>query len=183
MSQPQNTGQHLVSHIGKNDYRAAVYFNNLYGKKRAFLPMLFVGIFMAVFRVAGRVLGFMPSSDLFFYACVGYLVLILAIFLLSEWQIVQFAAQVKALATQEQKLFVNEEGVTDESEGVGEPVLFPWKTIAEAYELKDLFLLYMTKQRAILIPKGELGQEGRTQLRQTFIQRLGERFVRCTKHD
>lgn len=163
----------VESHISKENYRTALYFN-LVGQKKSLFPFLIAAAALSALRVLGAAIGFYPGMDLLFWGSAGYLVIVAAVVGLAQRQVNAYAAAGRADARQ--RLELSEEGLTDKSPGVKEPVFFPWESMLGGYELKSLLLIYVTQQRAILIPRADLPDNGKT-VTALFREKLGPHFI------
>lgn len=157
------------------DFKAFTFFN-MFMKKRFMLVFLLFAFLFSLAAIIGRLGGWVPMADWYYYVCLAFLGLILLQYLLFEFSIKRFLASDKLVTENERTIVIDESGITAEGgreNGSGE---YKWDMIFNAYETKKYYYLYINTVQAIILPKRDFKGEELSFAAKLIQDKLGRRF-------
>jgi len=161
--------------IGVSDFRKASYYGLFLRQRRALL-IFFAVLLVSALYAAGAAIGLGKVNLLVFFLAAAYLVWALFLFAGEERQIGAYLRREDNLLGETFRMRMDDKSMRMEIPSRGVSFSRTWERLACAFELSDLFLLYLTPQDVYLLPKRVLRPEEIAALRQTLRLRLGDRF-------
>lgn len=161
--------------IGVPDFRKASYYG-LFVRQRTALRIFFVVMIVSALYAVGGALGLGKINPLVFFLAAAYLVWALLLFAGTEKQIRAYLRREDHLLGENMRMQLDGKGMRMEIPSRGIAFTRAWDRLACAFELSDLFLLYLSTQDVYILPKRALRPEEVEALRQTLRRRMGDRF-------
>lgn len=164
--------------VSEQLYRSMVYFQ-MFRRKRASRPLMITAYLISLGVVAARFAGYYDvgaySFGVFtFYACLVYLFFPLLLWLFTEYQVRRIARSGRTVIGQRHRMVIDEEGVGSFTQAGS--ALFRWEQLAEAHELKDAFLFYVSGDQALALAKEEISPEQSERIRELAREKMGDRY-------
>ena len=159
-----------------SDFRKASYYG-LFLRQRRPLQIMFVVLAGAVLYGIGSAAGFGTANPLVFFLAAAYLAWGLLLFAGTERSVRQYLRTPGNFLGCTYKAVLESHRVQFE---IPERNIRVSKTTVDltcVFELSQLFLIYTSAQDLYILPCRALTEAQRTALRETFRQRLGDRFA------
>lgn len=159
-----------------SDFRKASYYG-LFLRHRRPLQIMFAVLIGAILYGAGSYWGLGTANPLVFFLAAAYLCWGLLLFAGTERSIRQYmrapgnflgCTYTATLESHRVQIEIPERNIKA-SQQIG--------NLACVFELNQIFMIYVTAQDLYILPCRALTKEQRAELRQTFRQRLGNRFA------
>ncbi len=159
------------------DFKALTFFN-LFRKKRLMPVFLIFGALLSLAAIIGRLGGFVPMSDWYFYVCIAFLGLLLLQYLIFEFSVKKFLASDKLVTENERTVAIDEEGIEVEGGKENSAGVYRWDMLYHAYETKKYYYLYINTAQAIILPKRDFGNGEIPTVEKLIRQKLGKRYYK-----
>ena len=161
--------------IGLSDFRKASYYG-LFLRERKPLLIFFCVMGFAILYGLGAFLSLGNANPFVFLIAGAYLVWALFLFAGTEKQIRTYMRREDSILGVELCMTLDDRNMQMEIPSRKIRYSRAWNRLAAAFELNDLFLLYLSAEDVCLLPKRVLQPEEQKALRLTLKAKLQDRF-------
>jgi len=158
-----------------SDFRKANYYG-MFLRYRMPLRIMFVVLGVAIIYGIAGYLGMGKVNYLVFFLAVAYLIWGLLMFAKTERQILQYVKMPGSFVGCRYVVTIDTHKITFEIPERKVNSSTQLNKLACAFELNDLFLIYVSMQQTFILPCRALTDTQRTEFRRTLRERLGENF-------
>lgn len=159
------------------DFKALTFFN-MFRKKRFVSAFLILGALLSLAAIIGRLGGFVPMSNWYFYVCIAFLGLLLLQYLLFEFGVKQFLSSDKLVTENERTVIIDEAGIEMEGGKENSAGIYRWEMLYHVYETKKYYYLYINTMQAIILPKRDFPPDETAAMEKLIREKLGKRYYK-----
>ena len=167
----------IQTKVTAQDYKKLTFFNTFL-KKKLMMFMMPIGAVISLVAVIGKSSGKIEMSDWYYYVCLGFLGLMILLYIAFQLSVKRFLASDKIIIDDEKKVVVSESGIWHEGGKAKDTGDFQWDMLYQAFETKQYFYLYINTLQAIILPKRDLNSEEIIVVEKLIKEKLGIKFMK-----
>ncbi len=175
-----NNPVEITISLSEKEYRQMAYFN-VFFKSRSFL---FFMPFIVAWSLGVIIIRWTGALDIGATTYIGALTILGLLVLMvgsTEWNIRRYLKSDQFAVAKPRKLRIDDQGIYCETPELSANALYQWPMIYRAYEIKGYFLIYFNIQQAFCLPKSQMTESQREDLRRLLLAHLENKFERRTK--
>lgn len=157
------------------NYRSAVYFATV-TRHRVSFRIFAVSAAVAAICAAGMYLGLMPVFMLPAYVFLGYSIWAVVLFAQLEYGILKYAKNKDNMINKKIILTFARGGLKLDTPHNGKSASFKLSDLFLAFELSNMFLLYLDGAQSVMLPHRAMTPQQRAEVRELLQDNLHERF-------
>ncbi len=159
------------------DLKSMIFFN-MFLKKKFTAFFLMIASILSPLIVVGRYVGFLVISDWYFFACLGFCVLVILQFVVYQYTVKKFLSTDKLTVGNLRTWTISEDGIEIEGGIENSSASYKWDVFHRVYDTKKYYYLYVNTLQAIILPKRMFTAEQGYELRTLMRAQLGNRYCK-----